>query len=213
MSVVKTYISGRRPILALVALTALALAGCQSTAALKSGTLSDAKARNYTYLIGPGDGLGIFVWRNPDLSTHVTVRPDGKISVPLVSDLQAAGKTPTQLAKEIEKSLSAYIKEPLVTVMVDRFNGLYSTQVRVVGQAVKPQALPYRTGMTVLDVMIAVGGLTEFADGNDARLIRTIHGKQYEERLRLASLLQDGDIKANVPVAPGDIIIIPESWF
>ncbi len=165
------------------------------------------------YLIGPGDSLSIFVWRNPDLSMSVPVRPDGRITMPLVEDLQASGKTPSQLARDIERVLAKYVKDPLVTVIVTGFVGPYSQQVRVVGEATQPQALPYREHMTVLDVMIAVGGLTEFAAGNRARLIRVVDGKQQVIRLRLDDLLKDGDITANVPLLPGDTLIIPESWF
>jgi len=165
------------------------------------------------YLIGPGDSLNIFVWRNPDLSTSVPVRPDGRITIPLVEDLQASGKTPSQLARDIEKVLSRYVKDPLVTVMVTGFVGPYSQQIRVVGEAAKPQALPYRDRMTLLDVMIAVGGLTEFAAGNRARLVRIVDGQQQILELRLDDLLKDGDISANIPMRPGDTLIIPESWF
>ncbi len=165
------------------------------------------------YLIGPGDSLSIFVWRNPDLSTSVPVRPDGRITIPLVEDLPASGKTPSQLARDIERELAKYVKDPMVTVMVTGFVGPYSQQVRVVGEAARPQALPYRANMTVLDVMIAVGGLTEFAAGNRARLVRTVEGRQEVIELRLDDLLKDGDISANVAMMPGDTLIIPESWF
>ncbi len=167
----------------------------------------------YEYIIGPGDSLSIFVWRNPELSQGVTVRPDGKLTVPLVEDLTASGKTSTELAREIETVLATYIKEPLVTVIVGGFQGVYSTQVRVLGEATQPTALPYRDEMTALDVMIAVGGLTEFADGNKARIVRNVDGKQFQSLVRLEDLVRDGDISANVPIAPGDIIIIPEAWF
>jgi len=197
-------------------LCAVLLSGCAVLGIgghAKQAPLPATRATNYDYIIGPGDSLNIFVWRNPDVSTTATVRPDGKISVPLVEDLQAAGKTSTQLAREIEQVLSKYIRDPLVTVMVGGFQGMYDQQVRVVGEAAKPQALPYKTGMTMLDVMISVGGLTEFADGNDAHLVRMVDGKEREMTVRLDDLLKDGDISANVQVAPGDIIIIPEAWF
>ena len=168
---------------------------------------------DYDYIIGPGDSLGIFVWRNPELSRSVPVRPDGKISVPLVEDLPASGKTATELAREIEEVLGTYVKEPLVTVIVGGFQGVYDTQIRVLGEATSPRALPYRDKMTVLDVMIAVGGLTEFAAGKKARLVRTVDGDQHQAVLRLEDLVKDGDISANVAVAPGDVIIIPEAWF
>ena len=170
-------------------------------------------AKNFDYLIGPGDTLGIFVWRNPDLTASVPVRPDGKITIPLVEDLQASGRTPTQLARDIEKALSKYIREPLVTVQVGGFVGEFYQQVRVVGQATKPSSIPYRKNMTVLDLMVAVGGLTDFADGNKATLVRVVNGKEKEFRVRLDDLIRDGDISANVALAPGDILIIPEAWF
>jgi polysaccharide export outer membrane protein len=167
----------------------------------------------YEYLIGPGDSLSIFVWRNPELSQTAVVRPDGKISVPLVEDLEVSGKTSTELAREIEGILAQYVRDPLVTVIVGSFVGPFSEQVRVLGEAVNPSALPYRSNMTALDVMIAVGGLTEFAAGNRTQLIRTVEGQQLQSTVRLEDLLQDGDISANVKVAPGDVFIIPESWF
>jgi len=168
---------------------------------------------DYDYLIGPGDQLNIFVWRNPELTQSVPVRPDGKISVPLVEDLPAADKTATELAREIEVALSKFVRDPLVTVIVSNFQGVYETQVRVVGQATDPRALPYRDNMTLLDVMIAVGGLTEFAAGNRSKLVRTVDGQTTQATVRLDDLIIDGDISANIPVAPGDVIIIPETWF
>ena len=168
---------------------------------------------SYTYLIGPGDSVQIFVWRNPEISQGVTVRPDGKITTPLVEDLQASGKTPTQLARDLEKALETYIRQPIVTVIVAGGVGPYSEQIRVVGQASKPQAIAYKRQMTLLDVMIAVGGLTEFADGNSTKIVRIVDGKQMEYEVRVDDLLNDGDISANVDMLPGDILIIPESWF
>lgn len=167
------------------------------------------------YIIGPQDGLQIFVWRNPELSTTVTVRPDGRISVPLIEDLAATGQTPTQLARSIEERLKVYIQNPIVTVIVGTFQGPFAQQVRVVGEAANPQAIPYRANMTLLDVMIAVGGTTEFASGNRARLVRfdNATGRQNEYKVRIDSLLKDGDISANVRIEPGDVIIIPESFF
>ncbi len=165
------------------------------------------------YLIGPLDTITIFVWRNPELTTTVTVRPDGRISVPLIEDIPATGKTPSQLARDIEEALSVYIQQPIVTAIMEGFQGPFAQQVRVVGQATNPQAIPYRANMTLLDVMIAVGGLTDFAAGNSARLVRIVDGRQKEYRLRIASLIKDGDIRANVAIMPGDVIIIPESIF
>ena len=163
----------------------------------------------YNYLIGPLDTLNIIVWRNPELSMSVPVRPDGKVTVPLVEDLPALGKTSTQLARDIEKRLSKYIREPVVTVIVTGFRGPYNQQIRVVGEATKPQALPYNQKMTLLDVMIAVGGLTDFADGNHASILRD--GKQFS--VRLGDLIRRGDVSANVEMKPGDVLIIPQSWF
>lgn len=191
----------------------LVLASCSFGPQFPPAETLSGQGQAYEYIVGPGDNLNIFVWRNPELSQSVPVRPDGKISVPLVEDLVAAGKTSTQLAREIEDVLSTYIKEPLVTVLVSGFQGVYGTQIRVLGEASEPTALPYRDDMSLLDVMIAVGGLTEFADGNKARLVRVVEGKQQQAIVRLEDLIKDGDISANVPLAPGDVIIIPEAWF
>jgi polysaccharide export outer membrane protein len=194
-----------------VALATL-VAGCGSSSS-SVHELPWKSPADYDYIIGPGDQLEIFVWRNPELTQSVPVRPDGKISVPLVEDLPAADKTATQLAREIERALSKFVRDPLVTVIVSNFVGVYQTQVRVVGQATDPRALPYRDNMTLLDVMIAVGGLTEFASGNRSKLVRTVDGQTSQATVRLDDLILDGDISANVRVAPGDIIIIPEAWF
>ncbi|WP_242490081.1 XrtA/PEP-CTERM system exopolysaccharide export protein [Noviherbaspirillum cavernae] len=165
------------------------------------------------YLIGPGDVLNVIVWRNPEVSMAVSVRPDGKITTPLVEDLVASGKAPTDLARDIEKALSKYIQQPVVTVIVTSFVGPYGEQIRVIGQAAKPQALPYRQGMSLMDVLIAVGGITEFAAGNKANIIRSMDGKQQKLAVRLNDLIKDGDISANVPMRPGDVLVIPESFF
>lgn len=165
------------------------------------------------YAIGPLDSLSIFVWHNPDLSETVPVRPDGRISVPLIEDLPAAGKTPTQLARDIEARLKKYVQEPIVTVIVTSFNGPYDRQVRIVGEATHPQAIPYRDNMTVLDAMIAVGGLTQYAAGNRATVVRMVNGKQEEFNVHLDDLLKDGNVSANAQLLPGDIIIIPQSWY
>ena len=165
-----------------------------------------------SYLVGPGDQLQIFVWDHPDLTTTVQVRPDGRISTPLVEDLQAASRSPTQLARDIEGVLSQYVRSPVVTVIVQGFVGETTQQIRVVGSAVEqPQALQYRQGMTVLDAVIAVGGLSEFAAGNRARLVRTVNGKTTETRVRLDDLLNKGKIEHNIQMQPGDVLIIPES--
>ncbi len=165
------------------------------------------------YLIGPGDQLSVFVWGDQELSTQVVVRPDGLISTPLVEDMQASGKTPTELARSLEKELSTFIKNPKVTVSISHFVGQYTEQVRVVGQAAQPQAIPFREGMTLLDVIIAVGGLTEFAAGNKASIVRNVDGKTEQFRVMLDDLIRDGDISANAQMLPGDVLIIPETWF
>ena len=177
---------------------------------------------DYRYVIGPGDSLQIFVWRNPEVSQAVIVRPDGMITTPLVEDLPASGKTPAQLARDIEKALETYIRQPIVTVLVggggtgpynQQIRGPYNEQIRVVGEAAKPQALPYQEHMTLLDLMIVVGGTTQFADGNNASIMRMVNGQLKPFKVRIDDLLKDGDITANVDMLPGDILIIPESWF
>nr|WP_286197249.1 XrtA/PEP-CTERM system exopolysaccharide export protein [Variovorax boronicumulans] len=171
-----------------------------------------AASGDYNYIIGPGDALNIIVWRNPELSMSVPVRPDGKISTPLVDELVAQGKNSTEVAREIEQLLGKFVRDPVVTVIVTAFVGPYSEQIRVVGEAARPQFLPYKQKMTLLDVMIAVGGLTDFADGNAASILRTAEGgKQYSVKLR--DLIKRGDISTNVEMKPGDILVIPQSWF
>lgn len=166
-----------------------------------------------TYRIGPGDTLRIFVWRNPEISTQVQVRPDGMISTPLVEDMVAVAKTPTQLARDMEEVLETYIKSPSVNVIVSGFVGTPADQIRVVGQAANPQAISYRKGMTILDLIIAVGGLGEFAAGNRAILVRKIGGESVEFRIRLDDLINKGDIEQNIEIQRGDILIIPEAYF
>lgn len=164
------------------------------------------------YRIGALDQLTVVVWRNPDLSSTITVRPDGRISLPLVENIVAAGRRPNDLSREIEQALAKYIREPVVTVVVNSFQGISSEQIRIVGEATRPQTVPFRQNVTLLDVMIQVGGLTDFADGNGAVLVRGAeNGKQYS--LRLKDLIKRGDISANVDMKPGDIIIVPQSWF
>ncbi len=171
-----------------------------------------ASKSDHFYKIGALDTLNIVVWRNPDLSSSVTVRPDGRISLPLVENLEAAGRNPADLSRDIEKALAKFIREPVVTVIVSNFQGVSTEQIRIVGEATRPQAVPFRQNMTVLDVMIQAGGLTDFADGNGAVLVRgSEQGKQYS--LRLKDLIKRGDISANVEIKPGDIIIVPQSWF
>jgi polysaccharide export outer membrane protein len=194
----------------LILAMSLMLGGCAG------GNFPDAPATTAgitpEYLIGPGDNVNIVVWRNPEVSMSVPVRPDGKITTPLVEDLPASGRTPTQLARDIEKALSKFIQDPTVTVVVTTFVGPYSEQIRVIGQATKPQSLPYRENMSLLDVMIAVDGLTDFAAGNKATILRTAGGKQ-QLAVRLDDLVNGGDISANVEVRPGDVLIIPEGLF
>jgi polysaccharide export outer membrane protein len=165
------------------------------------------------YRIGPGDALNVFVWNRPELSVNVPVRPDGLISTPLVENMQAAGKNPSQLARDMEAVLAEYVRSPKVNIIVTTFEGAVGDQIRVVGQAAKPQALPYKANLTVLDVMIQVGGLAEFAAGNRAKIVRRAEGKEIEIPVRLSDLLNGGDIRANVPMLPGDVLIIPESRF
>ncbi|RZO67712.1 MAG: hypothetical protein EVA70_03655 [Parvularculaceae bacterium] len=202
------------------ALSALIFASCASSNIRdaselqnRSATLIAAAAEAPDYLIGPLDKLDVFVWRAPELSTGVTVRPDGRISTPLVEDMVAAGKTPTQLAKDLENVLRQYVRTPQVTVSVSEFTSTPGQQIRVLGEAARPVALPYQSGMTVLDVMVSVGGLTDFAAGNRAVLIRGAGEKRQSYRLKLDDLLRKGNIGANVAVLPGDVILIPESLF
>jgi polysaccharide export outer membrane protein len=172
-----------------------------------------ASVDSYQYLIGPGDSLSIFVWRNPDISGSFIVRPDGKVTTSLVEDLEVSGKTPTMLAREVEEKLSKFINNPRVTVSLSRFSGPLSEQVRVIGEAANPSAISYVEKMTLLDLMIAVGGLTEFASGNDAKLVRTVSGQQKTFEIRIDDLIKDGNIEENIDILPGDILIIPEAWF
>jgi len=199
-------------------LTVLVLTACSTPATLSER--SEAKGEGVAaggvsplYVIGPGDSLNVFVWGDNELSTEVVVRPDGLITTPLVEDLQASGMTPTELARNLETKLSRFVKNPKVTVSVTNFVGRYTEQVRVVGQAAQPQSLPYRDGMTLLDVIISVGGLTEFAAGNKATIVRKVNGKAQQFRVRLDDLIRDGDISANTRMMPGDVLIIPETWF
>lgn len=193
-----------------LALVGLALTACSSPRYPPAP--KEAATPNYRYLIGPGDTVNIIVWRNQELTMSVPVRPDGRISTPLVEDMLAAGRSPSALARDIERALARFIKDPAVTVVVSGFQGVYSEQVRVVGEATRPQSVPYRQNMTLLDLMVVVGGLTDFADGNNGVLVRgSESGRQYAVRLK--DLVKRGDISANVDVKPGDILIIPQSWF
>ncbi len=194
------------------ALLALALAGC-SSASLPSPQVANTVVDS-PYVIGPGDTLSVFVYQSPELSVpSLPVRPDGEISLPLVPDIQAAGRTPTELASSIQERLKKYVHAPNVSVLVQTFSGPFNRQVRVIGEATEPVALPYRDGMTLLDVMISTKGLTRYAAGNSAKVIRTTGGKQQVIHVHLSDLLNDGDIRQNIPMRPGDTLIIPQSYF
>jgi polysaccharide export outer membrane protein len=196
---------------AIAAAAVLLLSACASGPAFPPAPTLAASS-DYSYVIGAGDTVNIIVWRNPELSMSVPVRPDGKLTTPLIDEIPAQGKNSVELAREIEKALGKYVRDPVVTVIVTSFVGPFSEQIRVVGEAARPQFLPYKQKMTVLDVMIAVGGLTEFAAGNDATILRaTDGGKQYSVRLK--DLIRRGDVSANVEMRPGDILIIPQSLF
>jgi len=200
---------GRNRALGALAIAAALLAGCTPS---YPPAPKVAATPEYNYVIGPLDTVNIIVWRNPEISMSVPVRPDGKITTPLVEDLPALGKDSTTLARDIEKALAKYIRDPVVTVIVTNFSGPFDQTIRVIGEAARPQTLAYRQNMTLLDVMIAVGGLTDFADGNAASIFRTAEGgKSYSVRLK--DLVKRGDVAANVDVKPGDILIIPQSWF
>ena len=203
-----------------VALSAFAVSGCAASAEKgkelpPAPFVAQATAPNEDYVIGPLDQLTIFVWRNPELGAQVQVRPDGRITLPLITDMVAVGKTPTKLSDDIKTALETYIKDPIVSVIVNNFTGTYAQQIRIIGGTEKPASVPYRAEMTLLDVMIAVGGLSQYAAGNRARLIRydPKTGKEQEFNLKIDSLVKRGNIKANVKMAPGDVIIIPESTF
>jgi polysaccharide biosynthesis/export protein len=190
---------------------AILLAACSGTPTLPPTNPEGIAGLHY--LIGADDTVNIFVWRNPELSSVVKVRPDGKLSTPLVEDVTAVGKTPTQLARDVEDRLKKFVRDPIVTVMVTAAVGDYSQQVRVIGQAVTPRAVPYRADMSLLDVMIEVGGLTKYAAGNSSVLIRTVDGKQNNYEVKLSNLIKYGDIRYDFPMQPGDTLIIPESIF
>jgi len=197
-------------------LLSVLLWGCSSNAKLPEATVHPSLTsdiNDYRYLIGPGDAVNIFVWRNPELSGKFSVRPDGMITTRLIEDIEVTGRTPTQLARELEEKLSVYINNPRVSVTIGGYVGPFSEQVRVIGEATNPRAVNYKENMTLLDLMIAVGGITELADGNSTQLIRTVDGKQKAYRIYIDDLIRDGDISKNVDILPGDIIIVPEAWF
>lgn len=191
----------------------LSVAACSSNSYPPVSDAQKNTGSDYSYVVGPGDTMEIFVWGNEELTTTGVVRPDGKFTTRLVEDMQASGKTSTELARDIEKAYAEYVKQPVVSVIVNEFVGVPSQQVRVVGEATEPTSVPYRKHMTLLDLMIAVGGMTEFAAGNSSVLVRTENGKQQSYALRLDDLIKEGDISADLALMPGDIIIISESWF
>jgi len=206
----------RNPFQALWLALTLLLAACSTTptATLATSTATTNLPTAQEYVIGPGDVLDIFVWHNADLTRQMPVRPDGRISMPLVGDTLVVGKTPAALAAELQDKLKPYIIDPLVTVIPTQFVGLFTRQIRVIGEASQPRALPYRSSMTVLDVMIEVGGLTRYADGDRAVLVRQAAGGQQQSyRVKLDALVRDGDITQNVDMQPGDILIIPQRLF
>lgn len=174
---------------------------------------TDKNKSTAEYIIGAGDVLKIFVWGNAELSGEIPVRPDGRITTPLVEDIVASGKTPTQLARDMERKLKRYMKKPVVTVTVTHFVGRFSEQIRVVGEVTNPMTLPYRESITVLDVIIAVGGLTDFAAGDRATIARRVNGKIKKIHVKLDDLLEQGDLSANLPMKPGDVLFVPEAWF
>lgn len=198
-----------------VGLTAIGLSGCAFW--LDKAPVGPRAPEIYSgasdYQIGPGDSLQIFVWRSAELSVTVPVRPDGRFSMPLLQEVAAAGKTPSQVADEVKRGLAAFVRDPIVTVIVLTAQGAGQGKVSVIGEAATPKSIPYRAGLTLLDVMIEAGGLTEFANGNDARLVRVANGKPKEFRVRVADLMKDGDTTANIELVPGDVIRIPERWF
>lgn len=200
-------------IAALLALTMVTLLGCAKPKYPSPPEATYQLRSAYKYKIGPGDSVQVYVWRYPEVSMTVPVRPDGFISAPLLEDIPAAGKTPTELARDLEEALAVYLRDPLVTVIVQGFRGVYPEQIRVLGEAATPQSLPYTDGMTLLDLMIAVGGITEFAAGNRAVLVRFEEGEKKNYIVRLEDLIKQADLTANVDMRPGDILIIPESWF
>jgi len=193
-------------------LVACASAPTPAPAPSPTPTAADNKGTDSNYIIGPGDSLEVFVWRNPELSVTVPVRPDGKISTPLVEDMVAVGKTPPQLARDMEKVLSEYVREPKVNIIVTTAASAFSL-VKVVGQVQHPSALPYREGMRVLDAILAVGGLTQFASGNRARIVRVENGKETVIHVKVADLVNSGDVKQNELLKPGDVLVVPQSIF
>lgn len=205
------FTTGRRLMVG-ACLVGFGLAGCQSSGTSRTLMAEEPAMPQSEYVIGPGDTLQIFVWQHPEVSVTIPVRPDGRVSTPLVEDVVAVGKTPTQLSRDLEVQIGQYIREPTVNVIVTSFIGTFGNQVRVVGQAVQPQAIPFRQDMTLLDVIIQVGGLSPNAAGNRAKIIRRSGSQEQEIPVRIQDLLNDGDTSRNLPMQPGDVLIIPESW-
>ncbi len=203
----------KTPFAALAGLLLALSAGCGSTSYPPVPEAQRDVEVDYDYVLGPGDSVTIFVWGNEELSSGGTVRPDGKLTTRLVEDLQASGKTSTQLARDIESAYSEYVREPVVSVIVSSFSGVPEQTIRVLGEATNPRRIPYKKHMTLLDLMISVGGLTPYADGNGSVLVRMVDGRQQVYSLRLDDLIKDGDITANLALMPGDVLIIAESWF
>jgi polysaccharide export outer membrane protein len=203
---------GELLVLGWLVLIPLMVSCASAPAAAPTATHAEDKSPGSNYIIGPGDSLEVFVWRNPDLTVTVPVRPEGKISTPLVEDMVATGKTPPQLARDMEKVLSEYVREPKVNIIVTTAIS-ESSHVQVVGQVQKPQALPYREGMRVLDAILAVGGLTQFASGNRARIVRMENGKETIIHVKVADLVNNGDVKQNTLLKPGDVLVVPQSIF
>lgn len=196
----------------LLIVASLGIGACAGVAAQESPPPAAATGDENEYIIGPGDTLEVFVWRNAELTTSVPVRPDGKISTPLVEDMIAVGKTPSQLARDIEVVLAEYIRQPQVNIIVSEAVSTFS-QVKVIGQVINPQSIPFREGMTVMDAVLAVGGLSTFAAGNRAKLVRADGGGQKEFKIRLSDLVNKGDLSQNLALRPGDVIVVPESRF
>ena len=201
----------RMPVWIAGLLFTLALGACSSQTSAPQ--LDQFEIPDYDYVIGPGDTIEIFVWGQPELSTTSVVRPDGKVTTRLVEDMEASGRTPTELARQIEAKYAEYVRDPVVSVIVQNFVGVPGQQVSVLGEATTPQTIPYSQHMTLLDLMVAVGGMTEFAAGNRSVLVRNEGGQYRSYGLRLDDLLKKGDISANMALRPGDIVIISESWF
>ena len=196
-----------------ISLSACAGVGPTGTLPPASSTASDALQPTTEYIIGPGDKLDISVWQNMDLTRQMPVRPDGRIAMPLIGEIVAVGKTPQSLAAEIQEKLRSYVASPLVTIIPTEFVGPLSRQVRVIGEAAQPKNVAFRSSMTTLDVMIEVGGLTRYADGDRAVIVRNVDGRQQTYRVHLDALIRDGDVSQNVDVQPGDILIIPQRFF